>query len=280
MTTMIGRELAQEIKSQLAAKIKKLEVKPALVVIQVGKNTASNRYIAMKEKAAKEIGVNFELISFPTKTTKDELRAKLYDLNNDNTVSGVIVQLPLPKNIDVDFVLESILPSKDVDGLTPMNIGRLSKGAECLAPATAEGVINLLRYYGIQIKGVNAVVVGRSNLVGKPTAQMLLNEGATVTICHSKTKDLSKYTKTADIVVSAVGKPNLVTAKMVKRGAVVIDVGVSFIDGKVVGDVDFKNVSKVASLITPPAGGVGPMTVAMLLSNVVKTTEIDYWKVK
>lgn len=280
MTTMIGKELAQEIKSQLATEIKKSKLKPTLVVIQVGKVTASNKYIAMKEKAAKEIGIGFELIAFPAKTTKEVLRAKLYELNNDDNISGIIVQLPFPKNIDVDFVLESILPSKDVDGLTPMNIGRLSKDSECLAPATAEGIINLLRYYGVQMEGINAVVIGRSNLVGKPTAQMLLNEGATVTICHSKTSDLSRYTKTADLVVSAVGKPNLVTSKMIKKGAVVIDVGVNVIDGNIVGDVDFKGVSKVASLITPPTGGVGPMTVAMLFSNVVKATRMDYWKVK
>lgn len=266
MILMTGKELAESIKKQLIKEVSSLEVAPKLVVIQVGDNAESNKYISMKEKACEYVGIDFEHIQLDAETPDEQIQAHLDELNVDSSVTGVIVQLPLPDKLDVAFILESIAPEKDVDGLTVVNSGRLANGLEGLFPATAEGVINLLRYYDIPLVGANAVVIGRSNLVGKPIAQMLLAERSTVTVCHSKTTDLSSHTKKADIIISAVGKKNLLTRDMVKEGAVVVDVGM---------DVDFDEVSKVAGYLTPAIGGVGPMTVAMLLSNVIKAAKMQ-----
>lgn len=266
MILMTGKELAAEIKQALAGEVKARDLKLKLVVIQVGDNEASSKYIAMKGKACESVGIAFEHIHFKDTVTEIEIYNKITDINKDKGVTGVIVQLPLPGSLDTDKIVDFIDPTKDVDGLTTENMGRLTRGLEGLFPATAEGVINLLRYYDIPLSGANAVVIGRSNLVGKPLALMLLTESATVTICHSKTKDISKYTKQADVVIAAVGKQNLLTADMISHGAVVVDVG---------QDVDFDIISTVAGFLTPPTGGVGPMTVAMLLSNVVKAAKMQ-----
>jgi len=266
MITMSGRELADSIKDQLKIKLDSFDIKPKLTVIQIGENVASSKYIAMKRKACDLLGIDFDHLQLEADIADEQVTRMIAELNLDDSITGIIVQLPLPESFQTDYILESISPYKDVDGLTAENIGRLAKGSDGLFPATAEGVINLLRYYKIPMTGVNAVVLGRSNLVGKPIAQMLLTEGATVTICHSKTPDISIYTSKADIIISAVGKTNLLTAEMVKDGAVVVDVGI---------DVDFEGVSTVAGYITPAIGGVGPMTVAMLLSNVVKAAKMQ-----
>jgi len=264
MILMTGKELASQIRLQLAKEVALFDVAPKLVVIQIGNNLASTKYISMKEKAVHECGIDFELVRFNDSEDQELVRDKIMALNSDNTVTGIIIQLPLPAGFDTGELLELISPAKDIDGLTSVNQNKLKGSESGLYPATAEGVINLLRYYGVEICGTNAVVIGRSKLVGMPVAIMLEHVGANVTVCHSKTEDITSVTKEADIIVSAVGKANLVTADMIKPGAVVVDVGM---------DVDFDNVSKVAGMITPPVGGVGPMTVAMLLSNVVKAAK-------
>jgi len=266
MILMSGKELATAIKSGLTKEIAQFDVKPKLAVIQVGDDEASTKYISMKQKACELVGIGFEHIHLEEKATATEISSRIQEQNDRDDVTGIIVQLPLPKALDADTLVDLIYPEKDVDGLTTYNAGRLIRGLEGLFPATAEGVINLLRFYEVPMVGVNAVVVGRSNLVGKPIASMLLAEGATVTICHSQTPDISEYTKRASIIVSAVGKRNLITAGMIKDGATVIDVGI---------DVDFEGVSQVAGQLTPAIGGVGPMTVAMLLSNVAKAYKLQ-----
>lgn len=266
MILMTGKELADAIKEGLAAEVASFSHPPKLTVIQVGKNEASTKYIRMKQKACEQTGVLFEHIHFEEKTAENEIIDKIFALNIDPEVTGIIVQLPLPSGFDTERILETIEPIKDVDGLTALNRELLANADLGLFPATAEGAINLLRYYNISMNGANAVVLGRSNLVGKPIATMLLQEGADVTVCHSQTKDTKAKTLLADIIVSAVGKRNLVTADMVKDGVVVVDVGM---------DVDFDNVGKKASYITPAIGGIGPMTVAMLLSNVVKAAKMQ-----
>jgi len=266
MILMTGRELSTTIKEGLASEVASFSSTPKLAVIQVGENEASERYINMKKKACEETGISFEHIHFEENTIEDEIIDKIFALNIDRSVTGIIVQLPLPRGFNVEHILESIEPIKDVDGLTTVNRELLANAKMGLFPATAEGVINLLRYYGIPMKNVQAVVLGRSNLVGKPISVMLSQEGANVTVCHSKTKDTKAKTLKADLVVSAVGKHNLITADMVKDGVVIVDVGM---------DVDFDNVSKQSSYITPAVGGVGPMTVAMLLSNVVKAAKMQ-----
>lgn len=266
MILMIGNELADAIKEGLSVEIASLDFVPKLVVIQVGDNEASSKYIKMKQKACEKVGIIFEHLRFEDDISESSINDKIFELNNDSSVTGIIVQLPLPKDIDKQNVIDAINPEKDVDGLTTANINRLGSNLPCQFPATAEGIINLLRYYNISMKGANAVVIGRSNLVGKPVAHMLQAEGAEVTICHSKTADIASVTLEADIIISAVGKKDILTADMVKEGVAVVDVGM---------DVDFDNVSKIAGYITPPIGGVGPMTVAMLLSNVVKAAKMQ-----
>ena len=266
MITMSGKDLAAEIRANLAIEIAQEHLIPRLAVIQVGENEASSKYIKMKGRACDEVGIGFEHIQLAADVADENIQAYIDELNLNDSVTGIIVQLPLPKRYDTEFILEAISPNKDVDGLTRENEDRLQKHQEGLYPATAEGVINLLRYYNITLKGANTVVLGRSRLVGKPIAKLLEFEGAKVTVCHSKTPDIGVFTKKADIIVSAVGKHNLITADMVKAGAVVVDVGM---------DVDFEGVSAVAGYLTPPTGAVGPMTVAMLLSNVIKAARVQ-----
>ena len=275
MTTILdGKKLRDKIFENLKDKIDKMKKKPTLAVILVGENPASQIYVRNKKKTAEKLGINSLSIEYPADISEKELVAKIEELNNDKNVTAILVQLPLPKHINKNKVIDAILPQKDVDGLTPYNLGKLFSGEKpYVFPCTPKGILLLLDEYNIELDGKNIVVIGRSNLVGKPVAQMLLNRNATVTMCHSHTKNLSEITKTADIVVSAGGK-NVIGEKMLKSNCVVIDVGI-FRDenGKISGDVDFENVSKVTAYISPVPGGVGPMTIASLMLNTVELAE-------
>ncbi len=268
-----GKALSDKIKEEIKLKTKNYLIKPTLAVIQIGNDEASNIYIKTKAKACENVGINFIHIKFEEDALEQEIINKIIELNNDNYVNGILIQLPIPKTFDTYRLLNLINKNKDVDGLTDINMGMLFKNYNNLVPCTPLGIMNLLKEYNIDIEGKHAVVVGKSNLVGKPLAMLLLQNGATVTICHSKTKNLSNFTKQADILISAVGKKDLITKDMVKENSIVIDVGMNRVDGKLYGDVDFNNIKDIASYITPVPGGVGPMTVAMLLSNVLKNYE-------
>ncbi len=266
-----GKMLRDKIFESLKAKLDKMEQKPTLAVILVGENPASQIYVRNKKKTAEKLGINSLSIEYPSDISEKELLNKIKELNSDEKVTAILVQLPLPAHINKNRIIDAILPQKDVDGLTPYNLGKLFSGEEpYVYPCTPKGILLLLDEYNIKLEGKNIVVVGRSNLVGKPVAQMLLKRNATVTMCHSHTKNLSEITKTADIIVSAVGK-KVIGEKMLKSDCVVIDVGI-FRDenGKISGDVDFENVSKTAAYISPVPGGVGPMTIASLMLNTVE----------
>ncbi len=266
-----GKQVAENLTNNLEKEVSKFNVKPHLVVIQVGDNTASSIYVNLKKKKAEQIGIKSTVINYPDNVSEEELIKKLQTLNSDTSVNAILVQLPLPKHINADNIINVISPQKDVDGFTAENTGNLLNGiAPKSYPCTPKGIIKLLDTYNIDVSGKNAVIVGRSNIVGKPVAVMLLNRNATVTICHSRTKNLSDITKNADILISAVGK-KMIFADMVKKGAVVIDVGI-FKDenNKTTGDVDFENVKEVASYITPVPKGVGPMTIACLMENTIE----------
>lgn len=269
-----GNKIAKSILEDIKHKVKNMKEKPGLALVMVGNNPASEVYINFKEKDSKEAGFYCERYNLDEKTSEMDLINLLNQLNNNSKIHGVLVQLPLPKQIDEKLITDSILPQKDVDGFTTINLGNLFSDKTIIAPATAVATIHLIESTGIKIEGKNAVVVGRSNIVGKPTAMMLLEKNATVSVCHSKTKNLSEYTKKADILVVAVGKPNLIKKEMVKEGAVVIDVGINRMGNKLIGDVDFENVKEVAGFITPVPGGVGPMTRAMLMENTLKAMEL------
>ncbi len=274
MATIIdGKKLAEKIRSCLKEKISSFKKKPGLAAIVVGDNPASKVYVDSKERQCREVGIYSERYNLPEKTTQAELLQLIGRLNSSSKIHGILVQLPLPAHIDKENVFASIKIEKDVDGFCSQNISRLASGEEAMVSCTPKGIIRLLEEYKIPIKGSNAVVIGRSMIVGKPTAMLLTNRDATVTVCHSKTKNLSEFTKKADIIIAAVGKPKLVTAGLVKKGCTVIDVGINKVDGKLVGDVDFDSVSMKAAFITPVPGGVGPMTVAMLLENTVECYE-------
>ncbi len=266
-----GKKLRDKIFEDLKAKLDKMAKKPTLAVILVGENPASQIYVRNKKKTAEKLGINSISIEYPSEITENELLEKIDELNDDENVTAILVQLPLPAHIDKNKVIDKILPQKDVDGLTPYNLGKLFSGEEpYVYPCTPKGILLLLDEYNIELEGRHVVVVGRSNLVGKPVAQLLLKRNATVTMCHSHTKNIANITKTADIVVSAVGK-NVIGEKMLKSNCVVVDVGI-FKDenGKISGDVDFENVSKIAAYISPVPGGVGPMTIASLMLNTVE----------
>ena len=269
-----GKKTAAELREELKKKIVELKstynAVPGLTVILVGEDPPSKIYVKNKEKFAKEVGMNSEVIRYPENVEEKVVLNKIIELNNDKKVSGILVQLPLPKHIDKRKVIESILPGKDVDGFHPVNVGNLSSGYESSIPCTPLGCYLLLKKVVKNLSGKHAVVIGRSNLNGKPMTQLLLKENCTVTITHSKTKDLKSECSKADIIVAAVGRPKLVKSDWVKKGAVVIDVGINKTDSGLVGDVDFDSVSKVAQAITPVPGGVGPMTIACLLSNTVE----------
>lgn len=269
MTTILdGKALSAKILESLASKVEKLEEKPYLVVILVGEDPASQQYVGMKEKKAVQIGMKSSIIRYPADIDEQTILDKIEELNDDKEVTGILVQLPLPQHLDSVKIIQNIYPEKDVDGITSENIGRISLGLEPYAyPCTPKGILTLLDEYNIDVSGKHVVIVGRSNIVGKPLAQMMLNKNATVTICHSRTQNLSEITKTADIVVSAVGKCKIIRKEMIKSDAVIIDVGTSKIDGKTFGDVDFEDVFEKASFITPVPGGIGPMTIASLMEN-------------
>lgn len=276
-TIMDGKALSLKLKEQMKQRIAQLKqqgINPKLVVVLVGDNSASQVYVRNKHKSCGEVGIESEVITMPEQTTQQELLEVVERLNQDETVDGILVQLPLPKQIDKKTVLRSILPEKDVDGFHPVNVGLLSIGDECFAPATPSGIIAMFQEYGIDIAGKNCVVIGRSNIVGKPMAALLLKNNATVTICHSKTEDLASYTRRADVVIVATGRRHTLTAEMVKEGAVVVDVGMNRNEqGKLCGDVDYEEVKEKASFITPVPGGVGPMTITELLENTIQAAQ-------
>jgi len=268
-----GKLVASEVKQQVAVQVEQLAkrgIKPFLATIQVGDDPASSSYIRGKHKAAEEVGIQSENHHMPASTTQDKLEALLGQLNTNPRVHGILVQLPLPRGFDEDRVIERIIPYKDVDGLHPINEGRLAAGKEELVPCTPKGIIKLLSHYKVPIAGQRAVIINRTTLVGRPLANLFLNRDATVTVCHSKTPDLAQVTKTADILVSAVGRETFqIKPDHVRPKAAVVDVGLTRVEGKLRGDVDFEAVSKLAGFITPVPGGVGPMTVACLLENTV-----------
>ncbi len=277
MEILDGKKLSNKIKNEVkieADKLKSYGVTPGLAVILVGNDPASQVYVNMKAKACKESGIYSIVHEFPESISENELLDTIKRINQNPNIHGLLIQLPLPKHIDTTKVLEAVAPEKDVDGFHPYNVGRLVAGLDSFAPCTPLGVMELFKEYNIDVKGLNACVVGASNIVGKPMQALLLNQFATVDICHIYTKNLKEHTERADIVVVGVGKPNLITADMVKEGAIVVDIGINRLEnGKLVGDVDFENVSKKASFITPVPGGVGPMTIAMLLKNTIKAAK-------
>jgi len=270
-----GKSLAASIRVDLKKKVDALVrrgVKPGLAVILAGDDPASKVYVRNKTRACEEVGVRSQQVDYPASVTQEELIGRIRKLNADPAVHGILVQLPLPKNIDSARVLEAVAPQKDVDGFHQANLGALLAGRPRVVPCTPAGVMRLLEHAGVALAGKHAVVIGRSNIVGKPVAMLLLQKDATVTICHSKTANLAEIARQGDVLIAAVGKAKLVTADMVKPGACVIDVGVNRLaDGKLAGDVDFESVKEVAGAITPVPGGVGPMTIAMLLENCVES---------
>ena len=269
-----GKKIAAELREELKKNVVELKSTynaiPGLTVILVGEDTPSKIYVKNKEKFAKEVGMNSEVIRYPADLKEKELLNKIKELNKDDKVSGILVQLPLPKHIDKRKIIETIDHEKDVDGFHPINVGNLSSGYDCSIPCTPLGCSLLLKKVEKNLTGKHAVVIGRSNLNGKPMTQLLLKENCTVTITHSKTKDLKAECLRADIIIAAVGIPKLVKGDWVKKGAIVIDVGINKTDSGLVGDVDFDEVSKVAKAITPVPGGVGPMTIACLLNNTIE----------
>ena len=274
-----GKVVSQRIKDELKEEVKELNAKgifPGLAVIIVGDDPASRVYVNSKKKACEEIGVYSEEYALPAETSEEELLQLVEKLNNEPKINGILVQLPLPKHIDEETVINAISPKKDVDAFHPSNVGKIMIGNYDFLPCTPAGVMELIKESGIDVSGKECVIVGRSNIVGKPQAMLLLHANGTVTICHSRTQDLKAKTKNADILVAAVGIPNFITGDMIKEGAVVIDVGINRIaDKKLVGDVEFDSAEKVASAITPVPGGVGPMTIAMLMKNTVKAALIQ-----
>ena len=273
-----GKLISAQIREEIAEKVKEYNERtgklPGLAVVIVGENPASQVYVRNKKKACEQVGFNSWVYEMPESTTQDELNALIDKLNDDCEVHGILVQLPLPKHLDEEQVILRIKPEKDVDAFHPTNVGRITIGNPKFLPCTPAGIMELLHRSGIEIAGKECVVIGRSNIVGKPMALLLLSENGTVTVCHSKTRDLKEVCRRADILVVAIGKADYVTADMVKEGAVVIDVGMNRnAEGKLTGDVDFASVSEVASHITPVPGGVGPMTITMLLQNTLRAAE-------
>ena len=275
MTVIIdGKKLAQETRANLKIKCNELKEKginPKLAVIMVGEDKASQVYVKNKSKACDEIGIEFEEFLLDSKIEQKELINLIKKLNKDEKIHGILLQSPIPSNLDINEAFRTIDPEKDVDGFNPVNVGKLCLNQDTFVSCTPYGIMRMFEEYNIDLTGKNVTILGRSNIVGKPLIQCCLNKNATVTVCHSKTKDLKEHTINADIIIAAIGKSKFVTADMIKEGAVVIDVGINRgEDGKLTGDVDFENVSKKASYITPVPGGVGPMTIAMLMNNVIK----------
>lgn len=271
-----GAAMALEVEKELKQRVEALRergVVPGLCVILVGSDPASQTYVANKEKACARLGIHSHTVRMGEETTQAELEASIERANEDEAIHGILVQLPLPAGLDEHRALALIRPEKDVDGFHAVNMGRLARGEDCVVACTPKGALHMLKAAGVPIAGKNAVVIGRSNIVGKPMALLLLQENATVTICHSRTENLAEYTRRADILVAAVGKPRFVTADMVKEGAAVLDVGINRVNGKLCGDVDFEHVKEKAGWISPVPGGVGKMTIAMLMENTVSAAE-------
>lgn len=272
-----GKSIAEEIRTSIKERVSKMKeamnINPSLTVILVGDNPASQVYVRNKERACIEVGIDSNIIRLSEKTSEQELLDTIQKLNEDRSVHGILVQLPLPEQINEDKIIAAIDPNKDVDGFHPINRGKLFAGEKSLEPCTPMGIIRLLDHIGYEIEGKNAVIIGRSNIVGKPVALMLLKRNATVTIVHTRTKDIKSITQTADILVVAVGRAKIVDSSYIKEGAVVIDVGINRLDGKLCGDVDFDDVKDKAGYITPVPRGVGPMTIAMLLENTLTAAE-------
>lgn len=290
MTAQIldGKQTADQLRLEIASEVQQWcaagNRAPTLAAVLVGEDAASQVYVRNKEKACEKVGMHSRLIRRQASTTTDELLALLSEMNSDATVNGILVQLPLPAQIDAQRVLDAVSPLKDVDAFSPENVGLLVQGRPRFLPCTPHGVVQVLARYGHTVAGKHVVVVGRSDIVGKPLANMLLQRdiglgreyaNATVTVCHSQSNNLSAITRTADVLVAAVGKARLITADMIKPGAVVIDVGINRVDDKLVGDVDFEPVAKVASAITPVPGGIGPLTIAMLLRNTLTAAKLQ-----
>ena len=272
-----GKELAKKIRANLkieCEELKKKNIKSKLAVIMVGEDPASKVYVRNKSRACEDVGIEYEEYLLGDKTTQKELIELIKKLNNDKTVNGILLQSPIPSNLDINEAFRTILPEKDVDGFNPVNVGKLVLNQDTFVSCTPYGIMKMFEEYNIDLTGKNVVILGRSNIVGKPLIHCCLNKNATVTSCHSKTQNLAQKTKEADILISAIGKANFVTTDMVKRDAVVIDVGINRLEnGKITGDVDFESVKEKASYITPVPGGVGPMTIAMLMNNVIKATK-------
>ena len=272
-----GKKTAALVRDKIVSEVERLKGEgrgvPGLAVVIVGENPASRVYVGQKEKACKAVGFDSILHRLPEETTQEELLSLVEEMNNDPSIDGILVQLPLPRHINSDSIIAAIRPEKDVDGFHPINMGKLVTGLKGTEPCTPKGIMYLLNEYGIELEGKRAVVLGRSNIVGKPIAHMLMGKNATVTVCHSRTKDMASYTKEADIIVAAIGKAKFLTADMVKEGVVIVDVGINRLEEGLVGDVDFDALKEKASYITPVPGGIGPMTIAMLLLNTLEAFE-------
>lgn len=279
MEIIDGKKLAKTTRENLRLEVEELKengINPKLAVIMVGNNSASQIYVRNKSRACDEVGIEFEEYLLPATTEQSELLNLINKLNKQEDINGILLQSPIPDGLDINEAFRKISPEKDVDGFHPVNVGKLVLGQDTFVSCTPYGIMKMFEAYNIDLEGKNAVVIGRSNIVGKPMSHCLLNKNATVTICHSRTKNLAEITKRADILVAAIGKAEFVKADMVKEGVVVIDVGINRTEeGKLKGDVDFENVSKKASYITPVPGGVGPMTIAMLMNNVVKAAKMQ-----
>lgn len=276
---LMGKEVSARIKAELKTEVENLKkegINPGLAVIIVGEDPASQVYVRNKERACEECGIYSEKYALTAETTQEELLKLIDELNNKSSISGILVQLPVPKHIDEKTIINAIAPNKDVDAFHPVNVGKIMVGNYDFVPCTPAGVMELIKESGIDVSGKECVIVGRSNIVGKPQAMLLLHQNGTVTICHSKTKNLAEKTKNADILVTAVGIPNFIKGDMIKEGAVVIDVGINRLENKkLCGDVEFESAEKVAGAITPVPGGVGPMTIAMLMKNTVKAAILN-----
>ena len=283
MEILDGKKISAKVREDLKLEVdnlKKEGIKPKLAVIMVGNDPASKVYVRNKNKACEEIGIEYEEFLLGEETTMEELLNVIDNLNKNQNIDGILLQSPIPKHLDINKAFRAILPEKDVDGFHPINAGKLSIGEKCFVPCTPHGVVKIIEEYNIETEGKNVVIVGRSNIVGQPLIQCMLKKNATVTVCHSKTRNLEEFTRKADILIVAIGKPKFITENMVKEGVVVIDIGINRNEeGKLVGDVDFDNVSKKASYITPVPGGVGPMTVAMLMENVVEAAKQNKYKI-
>ena len=276
MKVLNGKEVANKIKDQLKEEVSKMQKDICLTVIQVGDNKASNVYVRNKKNACEYIGIESEVYKLSEDVNEEDVIKAINVLNNDNAVNGILVQLPLPKHIDENKVIQTISPEKDVDGFHELNVGKLVIGEDTFIPCTAKGIIELLQYYDIDIEGKECVIVGRSNIVGKPTAIELLHHNGTITMCHSKTRNLKEICKRADILVCAIGKPKFFDKEYVKEGAVVVDVGIHRTENGLCGDVNFDDVKDIVSAITPVPNGIGSMTVAMLMKNCVQAAQMQY----